>query len=375
MGFFKSIGNFFKNAGGAVASGLFGLGSSALGASSSNKQIDKQIAAQKEENEKNRAYNLQLAQMQNAWNQEQWERENEYNSPVNQMKRYQEAGLNPDLMYQNGNSGNAMQLSGGMTSGAPSSLVDYSALGQKKTIGDVIKDTLNNEMMRAQIDKVKAETKREGAQTDILRSDAAFRDAWNQGQLDLQKVQINIGNSEIKLNDQEFKKLRYEMFKLDAETKNVVLQYDEIRSRIRDLDASVASRRLHDVLDSKKAEAEIRKLASSAHVDYAVAKRTLTLLSEELLGLQLSNAESGERIANLSFQNDRLQFDLSQDKDYQDVERTSNVITDVCDTLLPIASLIGVAFGGDYHESYHETRVDKDGNVSERYGSRKKGRR
>lgn len=160
MGFFKSIGNFFKNVGGAVASGLFGLGSSALGAVSSNKQIDKQIAAQKEENEKNRAYNLQLAQMQNAWNQEQWERENEYNSPVNQMKRYQEAGLNPDLMYQNGNSGNAMQLSGGMTSGVPSSPTDYSALGQKKTLGQVIKDSLDTSLQMAQIDAIRANTEK-----------------------------------------------------------------------------------------------------------------------------------------------------------------------------------------------------------------------
>lgn len=371
MGFLDVL----KGAAGSIASGLFGLGSSAIGAVSSNKQIDKQLAAQSEENQKNREYNLQLAQMQNAWNQEQWERENEYNSPVNQMKRFQEAGLNPDLMYQNGSAGNSMQLSGGMTAGSPSAPQDFSALGQKKSIGDVIAQSLNNEMMRAQIDKVKAETRSESYQADILKSDASFRDAWNKGVLDLQNVQINVGGSEIKLNESQSKKMRYEMSKLDAETKNVVLQYDEIRSRIVDLDASVVSRRIHDVIDSKKAEAEIRKLASSAHVDYAVAKRTLTLLSEELLGLQLSNAETGERIANLSFQNDRLQFDLSQDKSFQSVERTSNVITDVCDTLLPIASLIGVAFGGDYHESYHETKIDKDGQISEKYGSRKKGRK
>lgn len=374
MSFFKSIGNFFKNAGGSLVSGLFGLGSSAVSAASSNKQIDKQIAAQKEENEKNRAYNLQLAQMQNAWNQEQWERENEYNSPVNQMKRFEEAGLNPDLMYGQGNSGNAMQLSGGMTAGAPSSPMDYSALGQKMTVGQVLDQTLNREMMRAQIEKVKAETRSEGYQADILKSDASFRDAWNQGVLDLNDVRINIGNSEISLNDQQTKKLRVEMSKLDAETRNVRLQYDEIRARIADLDASVASRRLHDSLDSKKAEYEIKKLAASAHVDYAIAKRTITLLSEELLGLQRSNEETGERIANLRFQNDRLEFDLSSDKDFKNVERTSNIITDVCDTLLPIASLIGVAFGGDYQESYHETKIDKNGDVSERYGSRKKHR-
>lgn len=130
--------------GAAIGAGASLLGS-LIGKKSQNNQIDKQIAAQKEENEKNRAYNLQLAQMQNAWNQEQWERENEYNSPVNQMKRFEEAGLNPDLMYGQGNSGNAMQLSGGLTSGAPSSPTDFSVLGQKKTLGDVVKDSLQTE--------------------------------------------------------------------------------------------------------------------------------------------------------------------------------------------------------------------------------------
>lgn len=352
MGFFNSIGNFFKNAGGALVSGLFGLGSSALGASSSNKQIDKQIAAQKEENEKNRAYNLQLAQMQNAWNQEQWERENEYNSPVNQMKRYQEAGLNPDLMYQNGSSGNAMQLSGGMTSGAPSSPTDYSALGQKKTIGDVIKDTLNNEMMRAQIDKVKAETRSEGYQGDILKSDASFRDAVNQGNIDLGNMQIEGISSNIQLNDANIKKFRYECSKLEAETKNVLAEYDKIRSSIANLDADTASKRLHDALDSKKVTAEIKKLSASAGLDFANTKRIVTLLSAELAGIQAHTAESwanvsirGAEQVSIEATTEGIRYDLSQAKSWSDIERGTGVYGKIMQGLTPIANLIGIAIG------------------------------
>ncbi|MBQ3410774.1 MAG: hypothetical protein IJH30_03380, partial [Bacillus sp. (in: Bacteria)] len=36
---------------------------------------------------------------QNEWNLAQWERENAYNSPIQQMQRYREAGLNPNLIY------------------------------------------------------------------------------------------------------------------------------------------------------------------------------------------------------------------------------------------------------------------------------------
>lgn len=36
-----------------------------------------------------------MAFLQNQWNIEQWQRENEYNAPVNQMARYEAAGINP----------------------------------------------------------------------------------------------------------------------------------------------------------------------------------------------------------------------------------------------------------------------------------------
>lgn len=39
----------------------------------------------------------------NAYNTRQWHRQNEYNSPQEQMKRFQDAGLNPNLIYGSGN--------------------------------------------------------------------------------------------------------------------------------------------------------------------------------------------------------------------------------------------------------------------------------
>lgn len=47
------------------------------------------------------ALNYALARQQNQWNIDQWEREMQYNSPVNQLKLLQEAGLNP-LFYGQG---------------------------------------------------------------------------------------------------------------------------------------------------------------------------------------------------------------------------------------------------------------------------------
>lgn len=52
-------------------------------------------------------YNKQLAAIQNQYNIDMWNRQNEYNSPQAQMQRFSEAGLNPNLIYGQGNSGNA----------------------------------------------------------------------------------------------------------------------------------------------------------------------------------------------------------------------------------------------------------------------------
>lgn len=51
--------------------------------------------------------NRNLAEYSYGKDLEQWQREIEYNSPLNQMKRYQEAGLNPNLIYSQGNPGNS----------------------------------------------------------------------------------------------------------------------------------------------------------------------------------------------------------------------------------------------------------------------------
>ena len=154
--FFQSYGNSLISGGAGIISGLFG----ALG---QNIAINKQIKAQQEENEKNRTYNFNLAQLQNKWNLEQWNRENEYNSPAQQMARLKAAGLNPDMMYQNGTSGWPAASSPSMTAGAPSSPVDMSALGQKRTIGDAIHQGLQDALVGAQIDVMQSEARKNNA--------------------------------------------------------------------------------------------------------------------------------------------------------------------------------------------------------------------
>lgn len=52
------------------------------------------------------SHNMRLARFQHSANQELLAQQLEYDKPINQMARFQEAGLNPHLIYGQGNPGN-----------------------------------------------------------------------------------------------------------------------------------------------------------------------------------------------------------------------------------------------------------------------------
>lgn len=58
---------------------------------------------------KTAAYNYLLKQQENAYNLELWNLTNKYNSPEEQMKRYMQAGLNPNLIYSQQNTSSPLQ--------------------------------------------------------------------------------------------------------------------------------------------------------------------------------------------------------------------------------------------------------------------------
>ncbi|UPW41589.1 DNA pilot protein [Peromfec virus RodF8_47] len=78
--------------GGAVS----GLGS--LFAGNAANRTNLQIARETNQNQ------LQIAREQAQYNKDLWDANNAYNTPLAQMQRYEEAGLNPHLIYGNGSS-------------------------------------------------------------------------------------------------------------------------------------------------------------------------------------------------------------------------------------------------------------------------------
>lgn len=112
------MANIFKTIGDAATGGLFGLGSSLLGGLFGQFSQNQQNRYNKEMAELQFGYNKELMALQNQYNidaattayernLEQWNRQNAYNSPGQQMLRFKAAGLNPNLIYGQGSAGNA----------------------------------------------------------------------------------------------------------------------------------------------------------------------------------------------------------------------------------------------------------------------------
>lgn len=137
------------------------LGSAALNSASQAGANSKNVQMNRETNAMNQAINerqiqgqRELAEYQNQWNLDQWNRENAYNDPSAQVARLKAAGINP--YFQSGvSTGEAGSLQGS-TPAQPSAIpmqaghvnpIDYSMVTQG------VQAFMNNQLLQTQIDR------------------------------------------------------------------------------------------------------------------------------------------------------------------------------------------------------------------------------
>lgn len=129
-------------------------------------------------------YQNQLMDKQNRYNLEMWRMQNEYNSPSAQMRRYQEAGLNPALMYGQVSPGNATSAPQMGTPQAPQLSRDMAELGKlfnieglKQAIADTKTKQANARLAQTAADQAHDEyegAKAIGEQYDFDPESGAF---------------------------------------------------------------------------------------------------------------------------------------------------------------------------------------------------------
>lgn len=358
MGFWKKFGGSVINAG----SSLIG---SIAGAIGQNRVVNKQIEAQKRENQLNREYNLMLARQQNQWNLEQWQRENDYNSPTSQMARLRQAGLNPDLMYGQGTTGNSAG-SPEMTSGAPSEPTDMSAMLSKRSFGQTMQQILDKEQQRrmneAQIEAIKANTNKTNAETTGINLDNFVKDGTKEYMIQIAGVNVTNAQKSGQLTDAQ----RQAVYQGIEESKQNINEskatVDQIRAIISKLDFDKQQDAKRLILEEIKNNAEVRELYSRSNLNDSQTKLNENELDEfmatfyfRLVGLTLSNDEARGRIGVLAKEAEKLyteiqrnNFDLQYDKDYKFMFEMINALSGLLigassfgSTLLEVLQKIG----------------------------------
>lgn len=250
--------------GSAISAGASFLGG-LISNNSQRKAVKEQIRAQELENQRNREYNLMLAQQQNAWNVEQWERENEYNDPAAQMKRFKNAGLNPDLMAGSG-AQNLSAPSPTMTAGAPSTPQDMSTLGRRPNFGEAVQIALRDSMIGAQIDNIKAQTRKTLAESGVTEIQAKYEDAK-------QKLGLDISRQQFEAN-----KLQYE---------KLVQEVEQAKALTSSMGSDAIIKGIEAFSKSEKTSHELKILANQAKISEQEAKFAVESYVYRMLGLEL----------------------------------------------------------------------------------------
>lgn len=322
------MGKFFQGAGSALIGGALSGISNLFGAHSQNQSVEKQLAAAREEAEKTRKWQTSEREAQNDWNYKLWQANNEYNTPAAVQARLEAAGINPDLYATNGAlQGSSIQAQGGHTPSGP--VADTSAWNRYKPIGSVASQALADTALSAQVSKTNAETEGQKHTNDILSSDASFRDAFNQGQLETMDSVILVNSSKIELNDAQASEARSMVEQINASIRKIDAEIDLLISNAADVDSRIWERHVRVALDSFIEHGKLEVMQGQLHVSQAKLKIAFQQLAAQL---PLMKSEEKRNQALVSFyqdlgfkvnaETDRLRFDLSQDMDWSEFERT-----------------------------------------------------
>lgn len=365
---------------GSALSGGASLIGNIVGNAQQNANIDKQIAFQREENDKARAFNKAMAEQANQWSIDQWNRENQYNSPEAMRQRLRDAGVNADLFY-GGNAQNTASASPSVTPVAPATPTDVSALGQKATIGDITNNVVNQSLAAAQIRKLGADTGKSRQETEnlkvegkILSADALTRAAMNEQALEIGRSTIYVNHSIGKLNHKEAELASSRITEAAANANLLYEKAEEVKATIRNVNASTASIRFGMMMRSKEFrqrvaefQEQVRVNDSSIRLNYEqaatyLATRVATVLninadtSLKAAGVKTQYTSRAEMRARtqmygkldrlVQIQGDQAAFNLDSDKTYKNLERGVNLVTGVVDSVSGVIGSAGSFISG-----------------------------
>lgn len=201
---------------------------------------------------------------QREWEEHMVEKQNEYNSPVNQMKRLEEAGINPASTFMSG----ATSVSGN-TSASPNSVglaplenpvtaATNAFLLSKQAANLEAKTKTENQLRDAQYQNLLAQNKQTLANAELIGLNAANQKTLNEFTaaketwfLRNEKAKFNLTFSQRNQVNQQIKSMKYELENILPEQLKLLVQQGKLN--VLDMDRVVAE------LESIKANTEKTK--------------------------------------------------------------------------------------------------------------------
>lgn len=362
--------NFFSGMGASLVGGALSGITNLFGMRQQNKNIDKQIAAQREEADIARKWNREERTQQNEWNKSMWMANNEYNTPAEQRARLEAAGMNPDLAYGGANTGNSISPSTG-SNPSPSPVVDTSALASKRTIGDVASRTISDALASAEIGKKSAETSNVHEETIGTMTVNKYRDKLLQNDIVLGDTQILVNRGVVKWNEQQVKESQQLVSKMDMEISKMRSEVDVLISTAANLDVKTWETQVRVALDSKNVHTQLAIAAKQLKIN----EGHLINATRELLGkLPLMVSEKARNVQMASYfeqlgfkvnaEGNRINFDLSQEQEWQDFERSMNQIYQTVGTVTGVMGATKTPPDPSAGKAKRVTKYDNQGEYS-----------
>lgn len=269
----------------------FNFGGSLLGGIFDNWGADRRAKKDREWNAEqarlNREFQTQEREAAQEWNLEQWNRENEYNSPAAQMQRAIEAGMNPNAAIQGiSGSSNAGQL---VTSGQSGSAAGGKMNSTMSNFGDSVNSFWSAMLAKEQLTDLR-ETRPEREDETAASADEK-RESANVKKQEVKNL-IKIGEKlDIEKDTLEYALNRAKKFE-QPELEAIKAQADKIREEIENL------KKQRDLMDEQIETEDSQQVANYASADNSNAQADNAKKQGKILDEELTVAKVKALMAN-----------------------------------------------------------------------------
>lgn len=282
--------------------GLLGSGFDYLFGSAQQKRQNEFNA---EQAKLNRDFQTSEREASQQWNLEQWQRENEYNSPVQQMARMKEAGINPNVAI-----GQLANNGSGSVRTSPQSGASASSVGMFSSgFGQAFQRYNETRLINSQIDKTNAET--QGLGIDNSNKQRRYDDAHEESvkqrdnldklsrkyglEADLTDISLSMTKQELQFQTDAFKtklaQLEQDLKNSQEQGKLIIEQAETEQAKQDNFAADTANKKADTAY--KTAMAEFQKLQNDLFRETGIRPSDgMSAVFAKVLQLKLQGKES-----------------------------------------------------------------------------------